>query len=66
VIEPKFRGRGLGVQLVRSVLDDLRNRADTLTNYCSFVAGFIADNPEYRSIVGVDRPGVTAPRGITK
>jgi predicted GNAT family acetyltransferase len=62
VIEPEFRGKGLGAQLVRAVLDDLCERGDKLTNYCGFVADFIADNPEYQSIVDADRPGVTAPR----
>jgi uncharacterized protein len=62
VIEPEFRGKGLGAQLVRTVLDDLRKRGDKLTNYCGFVTGFIADNPEYQSVVDADHPGVTAPR----
>jgi predicted GNAT family acetyltransferase len=62
VIEPEFRGKGLGAQLVRTVLDYLRERGDKLTNYCGFVADFIADNPEYQSIVDADRPGVTTPR----
>jgi predicted GNAT family acetyltransferase len=62
VIEPQFRGKGLGTQLVRTVLDDLRQRGDKLTNYCGFVADFIADNPEYQSVVDAERRGVTAPR----
>jgi uncharacterized protein len=64
VIEPEFRGKGLGAQLVRTVLDDLRKRGDKLTNYCGFVADFIADNPEYQSVVDADRPGMTAPRAM--
>lgn len=62
VIEPQFRGKGLGAQLVRTVLDDLRERGAKLTNYCGFVADFIADNPEYQCVVDAERPGVTAPR----
>ncbi|OBF34048.1 hypothetical protein A5724_17665 [Mycobacterium sp. ACS1612] len=61
VIEPKFRGDGLGTQLVRIVLDGVRERGERITNYCGFVAAFIADNPEYQSIVDAVRPGVTAP-----
>jgi hypothetical protein len=64
VIEPEFRGKGLGAQLVRMVLDDLRERGDKLTNYCGFVADFIADNPEYQSLVDAERPGVTAPHDM--
>lgn len=63
-IEPAFRGKGLGAQLVRSVLDDLRRRGDKISNYCGFVADFIADNPEYHDVVDADRPGVTAPRDL--
>jgi predicted GNAT family acetyltransferase len=63
VIEPESRGRGLGGQLVRAVLNDLRERGDTVTNYCGFVADFIAANPEYQSIVDTDRPGVTPSTG---
>ena len=62
VIEPDFRGKGLGAQLVRTALDDLRERRDKVTNYCGFVADVIADNPEYRSVVDADRPGMSAPR----
>jgi predicted GNAT family acetyltransferase len=64
VIEPESRGKGLGGQLVRTVLDDLRARGDKLTNYCGFVADFIADNPEYQSVVDAEHPGVTAPRDM--
>jgi uncharacterized protein len=63
-VEPEFRGKGLGAQLVRTVLDDLRRDGDKLTNYCGFVADFIADNPEYESVVDADHPGVTAPRNM--
>ncbi|WP_101952241.1 GNAT family N-acetyltransferase [Mycobacterium sp. 3519A] len=64
VIESEFRGKGLGAQLVRSVLDDLRQRGDKISNYCGFVADFIAENPEYHDLVDADRPGVTAPREL--
>jgi predicted GNAT family acetyltransferase len=64
VIEPECRSNGLGARLVRAVLDDLRERGDKLTNYCGFVADFIADNPDYQSVVDAEHPGVTAPRDI--
>ncbi len=63
VIDSDFRGRGLGAQLVKEVLDDLRARGDKLTNYCGFVADFIAEHPEYQNIVDADRPGLTASPG---
>jgi predicted GNAT family acetyltransferase len=62
VIEPQFRGRGLGTTLVRAFLDELRAGGNKLTNYCGFVADYISDNPEYRDIVDPDHPGVTPPR----
>lgn len=61
VIERESRGRGLGAQLVRKVLDDLRERGDKLTKYCGFVAAFTADNPEYQSLVDAEHPGMSAP-----
>lgn len=66
VVEPEYRGQGLGAQLVRAFLDDVRDRDDTLTNYCSFVVDFIACHPEYQGIVNIDRPGVTSPRGVAR
>jgi predicted GNAT family acetyltransferase len=62
VIEPEYRGSGLGTELVQTVLDDLAQRGDKVTNYCGFVADFIADNPRYQAVVDTERPGVTAPR----
>jgi uncharacterized protein len=62
VVEPQFRGSGLGTQMVRLVLDDLRELGAKLTNYCGFVADFIADNPDYQNLVNLEHPGVTLPR----
>ncbi|MGY4649716.1 GNAT family N-acetyltransferase [Mycobacterium sp. URHB0021] len=61
LIEPEYRGSGLGNELVRKVLDDLAEHGDKVANYCGFGAKFIADNPEYQRVVDSDRPSVTAP-----
>ncbi len=50
-IDPAMRGRGLGARLVGAALDDVRARGGTVVPRCWFVARFIDDHPEYRSLV---------------
>ncbi|WP_326836882.1 GNAT family N-acetyltransferase [Amycolatopsis rhabdoformis] len=57
IVEPEYRGRGIAARLVKYALDDLRARNLNLTNYCSFVADFIADHPEYKVLVDGRFPG---------
>ena len=45
------RGHGLGEQLVRGALDDIRRTGRTVVPRCSFVAQFIHDHQEYRDLV---------------
>ena len=45
------RGQGLGAQLVRYALDDVRSANRRVEPRCWFVAEFIADNPEYADLV---------------
>ena len=42
---------GLGSRLVRSALDDVRGRGETVVPRCSFVAGWIQRHPEYQDLV---------------
>ena len=42
---------GLGSRLVRSALDDVRGRGETVVPLCSFVAGWIQRHPEYQDLV---------------
>jgi uncharacterized protein len=42
---------GLGSRLVRSALDDVRARGETVVPMCSFVAGWIQRHPEYQDLV---------------
>ena len=63
VVEPEFRGSGFGTKMVRGVLDDVRERGETLTTYCGFVADFLADNDDYQDLIDSSRPGVYSPRG---
>jgi predicted GNAT family acetyltransferase len=52
-----FRGRGLSQVLLRGVLDDLRARHVTVTNFCPVVERFISRNPEYLPLIDAARPG---------
>lgn len=60
IVEPEYRGRGIATQLVKHALDDLRAQHLTLTNYCTFVADYIADHPEYKKLVDSRFPGRAA------
>ena len=62
MVEPGLRGDGVGTNMVRAVLDDVRERGEKLTNYCGFVADFLSDHADYQDLVDTDRPGVTLPR----
>jgi predicted GNAT family acetyltransferase len=52
-----FRKRGLSHELVRRVLDEVRAKHETITNYCGIVDGFIAKNPEYEVVIDPQHPG---------
>jgi predicted GNAT family acetyltransferase len=42
---------GLGGELVRGALDDVRSRGGTIVPMCSFVRGWVERHPEYRDLV---------------
>jgi predicted GNAT family acetyltransferase len=50
-IDRACRGRGLGEQLVRAALDDVRAKGLSVVPQCWFVREFIDDNAEYRDLV---------------
>jgi uncharacterized protein len=62
IVEPGFCGQGIGTQLVREALDDIRARGMTLTSYCGFVWAFLRAHPEYADLIDTVHPGY-APRG---
>jgi predicted GNAT family acetyltransferase len=54
-VDERFAGRGLGVQLVRYVLDDARHRDRAILPYCPFVRDYIAHHSEYLDLVPAER-----------
>ena len=49
-IVPGRRNQGLGHELVKGALDDVRRKGVKVVPYCWFVAEFIQDNPEYADL----------------
>jgi predicted GNAT family acetyltransferase len=57
IVDPEFRGRGIGTTLVAAALDDVRARGLTLSNYCAFVSEFIGAHPQYADLLDAEHPG---------
>ncbi len=57
-VYPEFRHQGVATELIRRVLDDLRNHGRTVTNMCPIVRTFIEKHPEYAELVDPKHPGV--------
>jgi predicted GNAT family acetyltransferase len=55
---PEFRQRGIATELIRRVLDDLREQSKTVTIRCPIVRAFIERNPEYADLIDHRYPGV--------
>jgi predicted GNAT family acetyltransferase len=52
--DPKFRGHGLGGQLIAAVLDEARRDGLTVVPFCPFARSFIEGHPEYADLVPAD------------
>ena len=50
-IDAEMRGQGLGEQLVRAALDDVRATGRKIVPRCWFVAEFVELNPAYGDLV---------------
>jgi len=44
-------GQGIGSELVRQVLGDIKKKDLTLIPLCPFVAGYIKEHPQWRQLV---------------
>lgn len=50
-IDPAYGGRGLGGELVKGALDDIRERGLLVRPACSFVRSYVAQHPEYADLL---------------
>jgi uncharacterized protein len=55
VIAPERRGQGLGAELVRAALDDVRRAGGTVVPTCWYVAEFIDAHPDYADLLAPGR-----------
>ncbi|MEM1257419.1 MAG: GNAT family N-acetyltransferase [Bacteroidota bacterium] len=46
-----LEGQGIGTELIRQALEDVKAKGLTLVPLCPFVALFIKRNPEYKELV---------------
>jgi len=53
VIDEAFGGRGLGSQLVRAGLDDVRARGLKVKPVCPFTRSWIEKHPDYQDLLAV-------------
>ena len=53
-VESGDEHHGLGGELVRGALDDVRSRGESIVPMCSFVRGWVERHPEYRDLVASD------------
>jgi uncharacterized protein len=51
VVKPAYEGRGLGTELVRHVLDEVRETGLALRPECPFVVYFLRKHPEYADLL---------------
>jgi hypothetical protein len=51
VVDTARREKGLGTELARGALDDLRRRGLRLVPQCPFIATFVDRHPEYADLV---------------
>jgi hypothetical protein len=50
-VDPRFRGRGLGNELARRTLDEIRSRGAEVVPLCPFFARYVSEHHEYDDIV---------------
>jgi predicted GNAT family acetyltransferase len=50
-VPPELRGRGVAEKLVRTALEEARQKGRRVVPQCSYVALFIRRNPEFQALV---------------
>jgi predicted GNAT family acetyltransferase len=51
---PAFEGRGVGSELARAALDDVRASGRSMVPRCRFIRDYIERQPEYADLVDAD------------
>jgi len=54
-VDRSHEGEGLGSQLARAVLDNLRNEERAIIPSCPFINTYLKRHPEYADLVPADR-----------
>ena len=54
-VDQSYEGEGLGSQLARAVLDNLRNEGRAVIPSCKFINSYLKRHPEYAGLVPEDR-----------
>ena len=49
-VEPKWEGKGVGSELARGALEDVRARGLKVNPLCPFVAAYMRRHPEYEDL----------------
>jgi predicted GNAT family acetyltransferase len=49
-VDPSCEGQGIGAELVRQALDDVREHGGSVRPKCSFVAAFLDRHPDYANL----------------
>jgi predicted GNAT family acetyltransferase len=49
-VEPRYEGHGVGAELVKGALDDLRTRGKKVRPQCEFVLAYLERHDEYRDL----------------
>ncbi len=50
-VPEEIQDQGIGTQLVKRTLDIIKEKRQSVTPTCPFIASFIEENPEYQSLV---------------
>ncbi|MFC4244505.1 GNAT family N-acetyltransferase [Gryllotalpicola reticulitermitis] len=53
-VDPAYGGRGLAAQLVRSALDDVRERGERIVNFCPYITTYLTKHDDWEDVI--DRP----------
>jgi uncharacterized protein len=54
-VSPELGGRGVGSQLVRGVLEDVRRRGLKAVVRCSFIRRYMEKHPEFNDLLATSR-----------